>query len=185
MTPYSFPPIDYKGQQIDVKATTNAGSVATPSGTAQTTALRFYLDDELKMVVSVTTDAIATQYASGVQVLKDEIDNLDEAAKILIELGATKDDVVDTVATPTGFESSRSEDDGIVKLQWNVVDPVQIYEIEVDDNAEFSSPTNIFSGDLLPLEVGVLPAGAYYFRIRARISGMADSGWATTSIIVP
>lgn len=185
MIPYSFPTIVYKGQDIDVKATTNAGSVATPSGTAQTTAMRFFLDDEIKMVVSVTTDAIASQYAAGVQALKDEIDNLDEAGKILLELGAVKESDVDQVATPTGFAASRSSDDGIVKLDWDVVGPVEAYVIDMDDNAEFSSPTNIFTGDILPLEVGVLPPGTYYFRIGARISGMLDSEWATTSIVVP
>lgn len=185
MTPYIFDPITHNGHEILVKATTGAGSQQTEAGTVQLTAFRFFLDDVLQFIDSVPTAEIDAAYARGVQALKDQIDALDEAAKKLIALGAEEDSSVDQVATPTGFTATQPGGAGTdVLLSWDVVEPVQLYEVQVSGTSDYADAFTISEADSTPFNVGSFPPGMRYYRIRAKIAGMADSEWATASINV-
>lgn len=185
MTPYEHAPISYNGSEIEVKATTATGVRETEGGTVQLTSLQFYLNSVLKIVLNVAPEEIAASYAAGVAALKDEIDGVGEADKILLELMFTEAAGMDQVDTPTGFTASQPDGPGgDVMLTWDVVGPVEVYQIEQASASDYSGAFTIAAYDLSPFALAGYAPGTYYFRIRAKISGLTDSEWANASINV-
>lgn len=175
----------YNGHNILIKAALYTGIVSGPGDvTDNTHTVTTYLDDVQQFEdANVTTGNLAAAYTSALDAMKAQVDGIDEAAAILLDLGFALDTVVDT---PTGFSVVQG-DPGESKLNWDVYGPVESYTIQRGLMADHSDLTTISTGDLPEYnDQGPLVSGTtYYYGIKGSIAGMTDSAMAYASVVAP
>jgi thermitase len=69
------------------------------------------------------------------------------------------------------------DQDGDYLVDWNDVPNATGFTLEEDDNASFTSPTEVFSGTVSEYQVMGHQAGTWYYRVRATSVG-GDSPWS-------
>lgn len=116
------------------------------------------------------------------------------AALVLTTLGPLSGASAVPPAAPTGL-SVQQPNDATAVLSWDHVAGATRYELQVDDDPNFSSPASIpttivstVSNTYVP--TANLPAGNKYWRVRARNAASEDSAWSISqfgnpSVAVP
>lgn len=172
----------YAGRTISIVGTTDTGILSVEGTTVQSNTLVFYLDDEMKFVdMSVRDEEIAPKVSKGIADLKAEIDSIDETDRIFLELDFALDG---QVMEPTNFTATQEGAGDDVVFSWDVLPPVENYIFESATLADYSDASQFASGDIASPYGVLFPPGMRYFRLKAQISGMTDSDWATTSLNV-
>lgn len=171
----------YRGKTITGKATTNQTVMNTESGTVALTGFIWKVDGVIGLEAAVQEGDVVSHIATALNVLRAQIDDVNDLDRLLMDAGFVADNTVDVV---TGFTVTQPGGVGTdVHIDWDVVDPVENYFIQRASASDFSDATPLASGDL-PTYTTSFPPGTYYFRIKAQITGMTDSPWSTAMLIV-
>ncbi|MHC4601577.1 MAG: DUF4082 domain-containing protein, partial [Planctomycetota bacterium] len=72
---------------------------------------------------------------------------------------------------------------GNYTVSWAPVGGATSYDLEEDNNAGFTSPTNIYSGTATSFNVTNHPPGTFYYRVRAR-NAQGPGAWCTGGAII-
>ena len=84
---------------------------------------------------------------------------------------------------PTLSTISNTDKDGNYTADWSDVSGASSYELEEDDNADFSSPTSVYAGGDSQYTVNGQIGGVWYYRVRAsNVAG--DSDWSNTESVI-
>ncbi len=89
-----------------------------------------------------------------------------------------------TLGTPSIFTAAPATGaDTKVDISWTGVSGASGYVLQIDDNAGFSSPTQIYAGANTNYQAtGLTAATQYWFRVKATATGWTDSAWASDDI---
>jgi hypothetical protein len=87
-----------------------------------------------------------------------------------------------SIDSPVLSDPGDEDDDGVFTLEWSSVTDATSYILEEDDNSQFSSPTDIYSGSGTSHQVSGKGAGTFYYRVKAVVSS-AESSWSNVESI--
>jgi len=82
-------------------------------------------------------------------------------------------------AAPALLSINNPDGDGDYLVDWSEVTGAASYELEEDDNSEFTSPTVRYTGTESRFTVSAQRTGLWYYRVRASNAG-GDSAWSNT-----
>lgn len=92
---------------------------------------------------------------------------------------------VDPPAAPVLAAIDNDDLNDAYTVSWGAAARANTYVLEEDDNAEFTSPTEVYSGTGLSHALTGKPVDVYYYRVKAVGDG-GDSDWSSTeSVEVP
>jgi hypothetical protein len=77
---------------------------------------------------------------------------------------------------------SNADGDGEYLVDWNDATGAASYELEADDNSEFSSPELVYDGANSQFQVSGQPTGRWYYRVRAGNTA-GQSPWSNTESV--
>ncbi len=87
-----------------------------------------------------------------------------------------------TPAVPLLGEISNADGDGSYTISWSASAGAELYTLEEDDNAGFTSPLTVYSGLAASTSLSGQVLGTYYYRVRAT-SGYMDSDWSNVEVV--
>ena len=85
--------------------------------------------------------------------------------------------VVAILGVPVLVTIPSPDDDGTYTVAWSAASHAEEYVVEEDDNAAFSSATEVYRGNELSVERTGMAEGSYWYRVKARNS-YGESGWS-------
>jgi len=83
---------------------------------------------------------------------------------------------------PTLYAISNPDGDGNYTVSWSVADGATTYQLQEDDNAAFSSPTEVYSGSGTSTSISGRAPGTYHYRVRGSNS-FGSGGWSGTQSV--
>jgi hypothetical protein len=87
--------------------------------------------------------------------------------------------------TPDLKAIDNSDRDDAFVVEWLAALRATSYELQQDDNAEFSSPDSVYSGTLLRFSRNAQAPGTHFFRVRG-INDAGEGPWSVTrGVVVP
>ena len=129
------------------------------------------------------------QYVQAQNVDDFSLFALDTAGGGLVYLPLVAKHYPPVPAVPVLSAINNPDGDGDYRVSWNPVDLADTYTLEEDDNADFSSPTERYSGAGLSWDATDKPPGTYFYRVKATNlwrGQQLDSGWSNVeSVRVP
>ncbi|PKK89779.1 MAG: hypothetical protein CVV64_12700 [Candidatus Wallbacteria bacterium HGW-Wallbacteria-1] len=95
--------------------------------------------------------------------------------------------VQDLTVTPIGVSvlsgPSGVDNDGQYNLSWTLVAGVASYELQEDDNTEFTSPDSVYTGSSLSTTLSGRADGRRHYRVRAQV-GSSYGAWSNVIEVV-
>lgn len=80
--------------------------------------------------------------------------------------------------TPTLNPIANSDGDGSYIVNWTNATEAQYYQLEEDDNLNFTSPTTRYYGGSKTKSITGQPAGTWYYRVRAENNAGTSADWS-------
>ena len=77
---------------------------------------------------------------------------------------------------------SNDDGDGNYTVGWSSSDGADTYTLQEDDNADFSSPTTVYSGSSTSKAISGRDVGTYYYRVKAS-NAYASSDWSNVESV--
>ncbi len=84
--------------------------------------------------------------------------------------------------TPTLDPVENDDCDGSYPVSWSSIPDATSYELQEDDDPDFSSPTTIYQGSSTSTDVVGRSPGTYYYRVRAS-NALCNSAWSDTQSV--
>ena len=93
-----------------------------------------------------------------------------------------QDTVVLVPSTPTLYAINNADGDGSYTVDWSDAPRASSYILHIDDNPQFSSPNQVYSGSASQWSTSGQPAGTAYYRVMAT-GPTGSSEWSNVQIV--
>ncbi|HEY5269835.1 MAG TPA: delta-60 repeat domain-containing protein [Anaerolineales bacterium] len=125
--------------------------------------------------------------SSGMDIINNQLSleypQAEALADYMIFLPLVMNNYPFTPIAPVLNAISNKDGDGNYTVSWNSSKGAQTYTLQGDDNADFSSPTTVYSGTSTSKAISGRDVGTYYYRVGA-FNSYADSGWSNVELVV-